>query len=419
MAPNRKQPKRIDDVMRTPQNLLDLNRQLPNYVYQPGRPTLEEMMRPDRKKRHFSWKRFFKWSSLTVGIVVLLAGGWVGWKILHNEIKLFGWRGLVGLVQNVKLKGEDSGHVNILLAGNSADDPGHDGANLTDSIMIVSIDTKNNRAFMLSIPRDLYVNIPNVGYGKINEVFEDGQVQHFSQAGYANGGMGLLEEVISENFGITPNYYALVDYAAVRDAVNAVGGVTVNIQSSDSRGLYDPSPDLSNNYKPLVNLPNGNDVLNGVQALGLARARGDSYGSYGYLLSDFTRTQNQRLILLALKSKATSLSVLSNPVKIGDLFDSVGSNVHTDLKLGEVKRLYSLMKNISNANIRSEGLNDVDGDSLLTNYTTDSGQSALIPADGLDDYKAIQAFIQKLLAPPTPPSGTSSSSSGSNNSSNQ
>lgn len=155
MAPNRKQPKRIDDVMRTPQNLLDLNRQLPNYVYQPGRPTLEEMMRPDRKKRHFSWKRFFKWSSLTVGIVVLLAGGWVGWKILHNEIKLFGWRGLVGLVQNVKLKGEDSGHVNILLAGNSADDPGHDGANLTDSIMIVSIDTKNNRAFMLSIPRDL------------------------------------------------------------------------------------------------------------------------------------------------------------------------------------------------------------------------------------------------------------------------
>jgi anionic cell wall polymer biosynthesis LytR-Cps2A-Psr (LCP) family protein len=224
--------------------------------------------------------------------------------------------------------------------------------------------------------------------------------------------------VVSQNFGITIHYQALVDYAAVREAVDAVGGVTVNIQSSDPRGLYDPSPDLSNNYKPLVKLPNGQDAINGVQALGLSRARGDAYGSYGYALSDFTRTQNQRLILLALKSKATSVSTLANPVKLGELFDSVGSNVHTDLSLGDVKRLYQITKDISNGNITSAGLNSANGKNLLTSYTTSTGQSALIPAAGLSDYSDIQAYVQQLLTPPASSgagsaSGSSATSGGS------
>lgn len=412
----KKQQKRIDDVRSAPQNLLDLNRQLPNYVYQPaGQPAAAGRGEPP--KRRFGWKRCFKWLGISVVTLVLVVGGYLGWKILHNELKIFGWKGIVSLIQPTKLKGEDSGHVNILLAGNSADDPGHNGANLTDSIMILSIDTKNKRAFMLSVPRDLYVNIPGHGYAKINEAYEDGEADHFSQAGYANGGMGLLEEVVSQNFGITLHYYALVDYAAVRQAVDAVGGITVNIQSSDPRGLYDPSPDLSNNYKPLVKLPNGLDQINGVQALGLARARGDSYGSYGYALSDFTRTQNQRLILLALKDKATSVSTLANPVKLGELFDSVGSNVHTDLTLGDVKRLYQIAKGVNNNNITSAGLNNANGQNLLASYSTYTGQSALIPKAGIDDYSAIQAYVRQLLTPPTQSSSSSSGSGASSSTS--
>ncbi len=410
----KKQPKLIDDIQRqrNPQNLLDLNRSLPNYSYHPAAQTPEVAADQILQKRRSgrSWKKFFKWTGLTILIFMLLAGGWLGWKIIHNESKIFGIKSLIGLVQNTKLKGEDTGHVNILLAGNSADDPGHGGANLTDSIMILSIDTKTNRAFMLSIPRDLYVQIPNAGYGKINEVYEDGESQNFSQSGYAKGGMGLLEETVSQNFGLTINYYALVNYAAVRQAVDAVGGVTINIQSDNPRGLYDPSPDLDNNYKPLVKLSNGGNTINGIQALGLARARGDSFGSYGYTLSDFTRTKNQRLILLGLKDKASSLSVLTNPVKLGNLFDSVGSNVKTDLTLGDVKRLYQVMKKIPDSSVTSAGLNDANGKNLLANYTTQTGQSALIPAAGVNDYDAIQAFVQSLMTPPSAKPSTSSSS---------
>jgi len=368
---------------------------------------------PEPPKRQFSWKRFFKWSAITIATILILGGGWLGWKILHNELKIFGWKGLASILHPSKLKGEDEGHVNIIIAGNSADDPGHGGADLTDSIMVVSMNTKTNTGFMLSIPRDLYVNIPGNGYAKINEAYQDGNNEHFSEAGYPPGGMGLLEKTVSQVTGLPMNYYALVNYGAVRDAVDAVGGITVTIQSSDPRGLNDPSPDYGNSAKPLVDhLSNGPHTLNGIQSLALSRARGDTYGSYGYGLSDFVRTQNQRLILLALKDKASSLSTLSNPIKISNLFDSLGNNVKTDLTLGNVARLYSLVKKVPSSTITSVGLNSVNGSSLLKNYTTYSRQSALIPAAGIDNYNAIQTYLQTIYNPPAPANNASGKSGG-------
>jgi LCP family protein required for cell wall assembly len=329
-------------------------------------------------------------------IIILAIGGYVGWKVVRNSVKLFGGN-ILGIVQTTKLQGESTGRVNILLAGNSADDVGHQGADLTDSIMVVSIDTQNNTALLLSIPRDFYVNVPGYGYQKINEAYVDGQNNQFNEAGYAAGGMGLLEKVVQADFGITINYDTLVNYDAFRDAVNAVGGITVNIQSSDPRGLYDPSIDYVT-HGPLVKLTNGEHTLDGEQALDLARARGDAPHSYGFPLADFNRTQNQRLMLVALKTKVLTSSVLANPIAVGNLFDAVGNNVTTDFNISQVKRLYQLTKNISNSNITSVSLNSVDGVNLLANYTTDSGQDALIPAAGIGDYTAIQSAITRLFS---------------------
>jgi LCP family protein required for cell wall assembly len=385
-----------------PDNLLNLNRSLPNYAYHPangrGRTKQPEVAPKPRRP----WKKIILWFVSIILIGALIAGGWVAWKVLRNQLKIFGWGGITSLFNQEKLNGENTGHVNILLAGNSSDDPNHGGANLTDSIMMVSIDTTNNKAFMLSIPRDLYVDIPGNGYAKINEAYQDGETDHFSEAGYASGGMGLLEKTVSEHLGMPIHYYALIDYAAVRQAVNAVGGIDVTITSTDPRGLYDPSPDLANDYKPLVKLSNGVNHLDGAQALGLARARGNSYGAYGYGTGDFTRTANQRAILLALKNKAVSGSTLANPVKLGNLFDSLGDNVKTDLSLGNVRRLYDLGKKIPDNAVSSVGLNDVDGESLLISYRTSLGQSALIPRKGVDDFSEIKDYVQTLLTPPAP-----------------
>jgi LCP family protein required for cell wall assembly len=335
----------------------------------------------------------FKRAIISLSIIVALIGLFIGAKFLYNAWKLFGGS-LFGALHTTHLRGEERGRVNILLAGNSADDVGHNGGQLTDSIMIVSIDTRNHTAFLMSIPRDLWVDIPGGGHQKINAAYSVGQADNFNQPGYPKGGMGLLEKVVEQNFDVPIDYYALVNYSALRDSVNAVGGVNFNVHSSDPRGLYDPSIDYKT-HGPLVNLSNGTHKLNGEQALDLARARGDAYGAYGFGNSDFQRTQDQRELLIALKNKAFTPGVVANPAKLTSLFDAVGSNVKTDFKLPEVHRLYDLTKQIKSKSIKSLSLSDANGKNLLKSYTTADGESALIPAAGIDDFSDIRAFLHQ------------------------
>lgn len=351
---------------------------------------------PKPKKR---WKTIAMRSSMAMGAVFLLVGGFFGWNALHNLNKIFHGNILgdaQALFSNTKLKGEDQGRVNVLLAGNSTDDPGHDGATLTDSIMIISIDTHKHQAFMLSVPRDLWVNV-NGSHEKINAANAN---SNFSQAGYPKSGMGQLEEVVQEKIGIPIQYYGLIDYTAFKDSVNAVGGITVNIQSPDPRGLYDPN--INKQEGGPLKLPNGPTNLNGQTALNLARARGDptidGRVGYGFPNSDFDRTQHQRQMLTALGQKAGSAGVLSNPIKVSQLFNALGKNVSTDLSLGEVMRFIQITKGMDLGNIQSLAISNSGTTPLLGSYSSPTGQSALIPRAGLDDFSEIKAYYQKLTS---------------------
>jgi LCP family protein required for cell wall assembly len=246
----------------------------------------------------------------------------------------------------------------------------------------------------------MYVAIPGHQHQKINAVYEDGEADKFSAGGLPGGGIGLMEQVIQQDFGVSLNYYALIDYAALRDAVNAVGGVMVNIQSPDRRGLYDPNIAIADGGP--LKLANGPQALNGQVALNLSRARGDSYYSYGFPQSDFNRTEHQRQLLVALKTKVASAGTLSNPFKVGELLDSLGSNVKTDLSTNEASRLYQIMKKVDNSKITSLSLNDINGKNYLRSYVGAGGQSALVPASGLDNYTQIQNLIDGLLVVPAP-----------------
>lgn len=353
---------------------------------------------PEAKKGHPRLRKIAKRTSLVLAVLIVLSLGWLGWKVFNVSGKVFGsGSNLLGFLSSSPMACENTGRCNFLMAGYSVDDPENTGGTLTDSIMIISLDTKNHTAFMMSVPRDLYVNIPGSGYAKINETYQDGQREGFSESGYAQGGMGLLEKVVSTNFGIPISNYILLDNNAVKQAVDAVGGVTVNIQSTDPRGIYDAFTHLK--------LANGEDTLDGQQALDLARARGDNVAgdvSYG-LGSDFVRTADQREVLMALKQKAVSSGVISNPIKLGELFDAFGNNIKTDLTTSNVRRLYDLTKGINNSSIQSYGLNDVsfngnkDAD-LLGNYWTPSGEEALIPAAGMGDFSQIQELIKQITS---------------------
>lgn len=334
----------------------------------------------DAVKRTSGIKRAVKRLFTLLFAAALFAGGFLGWKFYQDASKVTGNKNPIALLASftpTNLK-TTNGRVNILLAGYSTDDSGHQGASLTDSIMIVSINPTDKSAVLISVPRDLYVNIPGYGYAKINEAYED-------------GGMNLLEKTVTQSFGVQFGYYALINYTAFKDTVNAVGGVNLTVNSSDSRGLYDPNTNL--------NLSNGTVSLSGDQALSLARARGEGYGSYGFTSGDFDRTEHQQELLVALKDKLSSASVISNPLKVGKLADAIGNNVKTDMTIGEMETLYTKVKGISDDSIQTVTLNDYNGTNYLSYYTTTSGQSALIPTAGIDDFSDIQSLISSLLTP--------------------
>ena len=355
-----------------------------------GRRTIDpENGKEGKSQKPRSAKRIAKRIAAVLGVLVLLGGAWFGFRFYRDIAKLTGNKNplsLLGVFVPVALQNQN-GRVNILVAANSADDPGHNGANLTDSIMVLSVDTKNNTALMLSIPRDLWVYIPNHGHAKINSAYPD-------------GGMNLLQSVVQDNLGLTIDYTALVNYGAFKDLVDSVGGINITIQSDDPRGIYDPSLDYTSRYCcALAKYPNGPVTLNGHQALDLARARGDAYGSYGYDQSDFTRTMYQRKMLLAVKDKGTQSSVIANPFKVANLVDAVGNNIKTDLQVNEIETLYTYMKKIDDTKIDSYNINTLKGKNttMLANYTTQDGQSALIPQAGIDNFEDIQHQIQKIF----------------------
>lgn len=366
-----------------------------------GRSSREDIRKKKIKKK---WSRRKKaWITvLFVFLALFGVGGYYGSRIIGNIDKVFHGnifsdaKALFG--STTTLKGESNGRINILLAGDSSDDLGHGGANLTDSILIASIDTQNHSVFLLSIPRDLWVYVPGLNsYQKINAAND---VTSFSQPGYPSGGMGQLQEIIETDLGIPIDYYALMDYGAFKDSVNAVGGVTINVQSSDPRGLYDPDYDYTDHQK-FVNLSNGEHTLNGEQALDLARARGDPYGSYGFADSDFQRTKDQRELFLAIAEKAKSLGIITNPAKISDLFNVLGNNVQTDLSLPDVLALIQLTKGTNPANAQSYSFSSTltgGSNPILTDYTSPSGQDAIIPTAGLNNFAALTQYYEQLTS---------------------
>lgn len=350
-------------------------------------------------------KKFFKKLAIVVGVILLLLAGYFAYKVFIASGNMFRGGGQSVLdgdgIDKSKLQHEGDGRVNVLLAATSEDDGSHPGATLTDSIMVASIDPVNKSATLISIPRDLWVEIPDCSMyyrEKINAVYQCGETDGFKEDGLPDGGMGLLQKVVQEVTGLNINYYAKINYAAFREAVDAVGGIDVNIESSDSRGIYDPNFDWICNYTcNKVKWPNGVAHLDGEHALYLARSR-NSAGGYGLPRGDFDRTMYQRMMLIALKDKAVSLETLGNPVKVSALIDSLGNNVVTNFSRDDILNLYNVAKDIPSDGMKSIGLADEDV-ALLTTGTA-GGASIVQPVAGLFEYSDIQTYLRGQLVDP-------------------
>lgn len=359
-------------------------------------PSVDLNDEPAKKKRFRLSKKTIKRFLIAVMIVVLLVGGYVGIKFLIASGRVFSGNLFSALINDGKeLKKDQYGRVNILIFGTSEDDVDHDGADLTDSIMVASINPADNTGFLMSVPRDLWVKYGKAcssGYeGRINVLYQCGK-----DGGDSKSGAQLLEGVVEDNFGIDIKYHVNVNYSALRQAVDAVDGITVQIESDDPRGIYDPNFDWQCNHRcNLVKYPNGPANLNGERALALARAR-NAAGGYGLGGGNFDREQYQQKIIIALKDKATSAGVLANPVTVTKLLDSLGDNVRTNFDAGEIKTLIKLAQQVDAKQLKRLSL--VDEKKPLVTTANISGQSVVRPVTGVYDFSDIRAMLRVHLS---------------------
>src|SRR3989344_3038915 len=133
-----------------------------------------EESRLHRVKRRSSAKREF---GLTVLVIILLVGGWFATKVALGG---WSWDGSITSLftfNSAKLIGEESGRVNVLLLGIPGGGPDVEGPNLTDTVMAASFGTADKSGLLFSLPRDLFVKVPEFGESKLNTVYEIGNAQ--------------------------------------------------------------------------------------------------------------------------------------------------------------------------------------------------------------------------------------------------
>ncbi|MDB5160661.1 MAG: hypothetical protein JWO96_41 [Candidatus Saccharibacteria bacterium] len=337
-------------------------------------------------KKHPRGMRRLKKAGLVLASFIILGGAYFGIKFYVTERHLFRGGGRApALSDNVdisQLKGEGDGRINILLLGIGG--PGHDGPDLTDTLLLVSIDPVNHNVALLSLPRDLWVKIPNNGAQKINAAYPDGKYssRQKTETGKVQDGLSTLDQTLQPVLGIPIHYHAVVDFAAFKQAVDAVGGVTFNVPET----LYDPTIAWENHNNPYI-ARKGAQTMNGSLALLYARSRETS--------SDFARGERQRQLLVALKDKILSVGTLSNPVKVSSLLDSFGNNVYTDLSLNDMMRLQTIFKAIPSGNINSLDL--VTPPHNLVTTANMNGLSVVEPRLGFYDYTEIQSYVHNAL----------------------
>jgi len=215
-----------------------------------------------------------------------------------------------------------------------------EGAPRTDSMILLTIDPVSRTEGMLSIPRDLWVNIPGgYGYGRINTAYSIGEGNKLPASGkYPGGGPGLAMKTVEELLGVPIDYYAQIDFSAFVQFVDEIGGVKIDVPQKIE---IDPLGD--NNNKTLKP---GVQTLPGDLALAYARARHTEGG-------DFDRAQRQQQVILAIRHQIVSFDMLPTLItKSPALYKELSAGVHTNLSLEQVIQLAWLAQQIPEDRIK-------------------------------------------------------------------
>jgi LCP family protein required for cell wall assembly len=254
---------------------------------------------------------------------------------------------------------DGASRINILFLGlDYRDWQANEGPPRTDTMILFTIDPLTKTAGMLSIPRDLWVNIPGFGYSRINTAYPSGEGNKLP-----GGGPGLAMKTVEQLLGVPVQYYVQVDFSTFTDIVNRLGCITV---VPEEKLVLDP---VGSGTDHVVITPGGERMLCGWKVLAYARTRHTEGG-------DTDRSRRQQQVIFALQKKIFDPQVFPSLIlQAPQMYSELSNGIHTNMSLDDAIKLAMLGKDIDPATIKT-GI--IDTSMVTFDNTVLGGQAAAI-----------------------------------------
>ena len=324
-------------------------------------------MRAKRSRRRRARRR--AWWVLGGVAAVLLVGVLTAW---HNRGALAG--ALAGTLQPHNVQTVQVQHqrpFSILVISNE-NQPNYAAPQLTDTIMVLVYDPRHKSVSLISVPRDLWVTLPTYGGNRINAAYED-------------GGVSSAALMVEKYVGVPVEYYAIVNYHALVDLVNAVGGVNVVVPPGvTGKGIYDTCyPNAAENACTTFILPVGPAHLNGTEALQFSRER------HSFADGDIQRERDQQQVLLSLRHQ---LLQPSNLLRVPQIVNDLLSLVQTNVPYADIPALAQAVLHVPKTSIHQAVLGFSSG--AVSTWVTPGGADVL-----LGNQPVIHQIVGQTFAP--------------------
>lgn len=351
------------------------------------------------KRQIYKYLPFFRWLIILVIIALFSAFLWLIKPALNQLIQttIRGPRLIYQLLTaDTSSLASINNRTNFLVLGISGGN--HEGSKLADTMIFISTDKTTADTVMLSIPRDIWLDSLQA---KINSAY------YYGEEKKPGGGFVLAKDAVYEIFGQPIQYVLLVDFKGFSQAIDLLGGIEVKVERSFDDFKYPiegKEKDLCNGDKEYkcryeqVHFDAGVQQMNGETALKFVRSR-NAQGEEG---SDFSRSQRQQKVMLAIKDKILSPKILLNPTKIKGLRKTLGDYIKMDtpLKDNQVTALFSLLirfvKNKNQIRTITLDIGTEDNPGFLYNPAIEKYQQwVLVPKSG--NWLEIQKYVKDKI----------------------
>ena len=345
---------------------------------------------PEYKRKK---KKRIKILAITFFFVIIAALGFLVYKgyIFSHELGFIFSPETLITRRDKELKKDSSGRfTNILFAGLDTRESG--GLLNTDSIIIASYDYKNNNIILLSIPRDFHVEVAENAnwFSRINSIYSSNEQKE------EGTGMKELTKTVEKIIGEEIQYYAVVDFNAFTEIIDAVGGININVENSFTDYMYPKGVDYQT-----VSFKAGPQTMDGETALIYSRSRHSSHNNEG---SDFSRAKRQQKVIIAIKDKLLSSQSLTNPKTLTGILASISGNLKiSDFTITDIEAAFKLADKYEEEKGKTYSfvLDPSIGNWLLVEKKSlESGAYAIGPKAGLGKYEDIQDFLKMVVDNP-------------------